>query len=302
MSPAIVGLFVVLGIVAITFCAAWAVELRRRGDWGWPPLFHQVVGFVANFFDALGVGSFATTTSIYRLKGAVADEKIPGTLNVGHCIPTFAQAFIFTTVIEVDPKTLITLIIASVAGSWLGAGVVTSLSRRSVQLGMGVALLAAAGLILARLLVWLPGGGDALGLTGTSFLIGLAGSFLFGALMTIGIGAYAPIMIMVALLGMNPKAAFPIMMNACAFLMPVCGYRFIRSGAYDARAAMGLALGGVPGVLIAAYLVKELPLDAVRWLVVIVVIYTAATLLQSALASREQAAAKDGAVEDNPKA
>ena len=122
--------------------------------------------------------------------------------------------------------------------------------------------------------------------TGGRYAAALAGNFVFGALMTIGIGAYAPIMIMVALLGMNPKAAFPIMMGSCAFLMPVCGYRFIRSGAYDARAALGLTLGGVPGVLIAAYVVKELPLDAVRWLVVVVVIYTAIMLLRAAQRER----------------
>jgi uncharacterized membrane protein YfcA len=285
MSIAIACLFLALGVVAATFIAAWARELIRRREWKWPGAFHLAVGFATDFLDALGIGSFATTTTLYRLKGAVADEKIPGTLNVGHCIPTFAQAFIFTTVIEVDPKTLVTLIVASVLGGWLGAGVVTRLSRRGVQAGMGVALLAAAAFILAKLLDWAPGGGEALGLRGLPYVIALAGNFLFGALMTIGIGAYAPIMIMVALLGMNPKAAFPIMMGSCAFLMPVCGYRFIRRGAYDARAALGLAIGGVPGVLIAAYVVKELPLEVVRWLVLVVVVYAAVTLLLAASSS-----------------
>jgi uncharacterized membrane protein YfcA len=282
MSVAILCLFVTLGVVAVTFTAAWAMELSLDREWAWPGAFHLVVGFITDFLDALGIGSYATTTTIYRLKGAVADEKIPGTMNVGHCIPTFAQAFIYTTVLDVDPKTLVTLIAASVFGGWLGAGVVTRFSRRGVQAGMGVALLAAAGLILAKLLDWLPGGGDALGLEGPLYVVALTGNFLFGALMTIGIGAYAPIMIMVALLGMNPKTAFPIMMGSCAFLMPVCGYRFIRRDAYDARAALGLAIGGVPGVLVAAYLVKELPLEVVRWLVLVVVLYAATTLLLAA--------------------
>ena len=285
MSPEIVALFVALGIVAVGFSVVWARELHRRGDWTWPGLYLLFVGFLTDFLDALGVGSFATTTTLYRLAGAVDDKKIPGTLNVGHCLPTVAQALIFTTVIEVDPRTLIPLIAASVVGAWLGAGVVTKLSRRGVQLGMGIALLVAAGFVLARLLEWLPGGDDtagALGLDGGQLAIALAGNIVFGALMTIGIGAYAPIMIMVALLGMNAKAAFPIMMGSCAFLMPACGYRFIKSGAYDPRAALGLTIGGIPGVLIAAYLVKELPLDVVRWLVVAVVVYTAVMLLRAA--------------------
>src|SRR4051812_40984114 len=204
MSAAIAWLFVALGLVAAAYVTAWAVELTRRHEWHWPGGFHLAVGFVTDFLDALGIGSYATTTTLYRLRRAVADEKIPGTLNVGHCIPTFAQAFIYTTVIEVEPRTLVTLIAAAVAGGWLGAGAVTRLSRQAVQAGMGVALLAAGGLILARLLEWLPGGGDAVGLEGPQYVAALAGNFAFGALMTIGIGAYAPIMIMVALLGMNP--------------------------------------------------------------------------------------------------
>jgi uncharacterized membrane protein YfcA len=103
--------------------------------------------------------------------------------------------------------------------------------------------------------------------------------------MTIGVGAYAPIMIMVSLLGMNPKAAFPIMMGSCAFLMPVAGARFIQQQRYSAPAAMGLTLGGVPGVLIAAYVVHELPLDFMRWLVVGVVVFTGCSMLAASLGS-----------------
>src|SRR4051812_38165366 len=173
MSAAIAWLFVALGLVAAAYVTAWAVELTRRHEWHWPGGFHLVVGFVTDFLDALGIGSFATTTTLYRLKGAVADEKIPGTLNVGHCIPTFAQAFIYTTIIEIDPTTLVTLIVASVLGGWLGAGIVTRLSRRGVQAGMGVALLAAAVLLLAKLYGWMPEGGKAVGLEGNRYIIAL---------------------------------------------------------------------------------------------------------------------------------
>ena len=98
--------------------------------------------------------------------------------------------------------------------------------------------------------------------------IAIAGNFLLGALMTLGIGLYAPCMILVSLLGMNPTAAFPIMMGSCAFLMPVGSLRFIRERGYSLRNALGLAIGGLPGVLVAAYIVKSLNLDIVRWLVI----------------------------------
>ena len=203
---------------------------------------------------------------------------IPGTLNVGHTIPTIAQAFIYTRLVPVDSTTLVLMIAAAVTGSWLGAGVVVRWPRRTLQIAMGLAMLGAASVMLMQQLQLIPGGGDALALTGARLLVGLAGNFVLGMLMMIGIGLYAPCMILIYLLGMAPLAAFPIMMGSCAFLMPVASIRFLKAGRYDRAAAIGLAVGGIPGVLLAAFLVKSLPLDAVRVLVVLVIGYTASTL------------------------
>ncbi|UHQ23357.1 sulfite exporter TauE/SafE family protein [Lysobacter sp. 5GHs7-4] len=265
----------------------WAIERARRAEAAAdgarrPDARDLATGFVANFFDTLGIGSFATTTAIFKLRGRVADERIPGSLNVGHALPTVAQALIFIAVVQVDLTTLLSMIAAAVAGAWLGVRVVARLPRRAIQIGMGVALLIAAGLFLAANLNWLPGGGDAVGLAGARLAFAVVVSLLLGALMMLGIGLYAPCLILVSLLGMNPIAAFPIMMGACAFLMPVGGGAFVRSGRYDLRAALGLTLGGIPGVLIAAFVVKSLPLEWLRWLVVIVVLYAAAQMLMSA--------------------
>lgn len=251
-------------------------------DARFPTPFQIGLGAATNFLDALGIGSFATTTAVFRLTRMVPDRIIPGTLNAGHTLPTIAQAFIFTAVIPVDILTLFSMIAASVLGAWLGAGVVARWSRRKVQIGMGAALLAAATLMFMTQLQLFPGGGEALGVRGVKFAIAIGGNFALGALMTLGIGLYAPCMILVSLLGMNPRAAFPIMMGSCAFLMPVGSLRFIRERSYSLRAALGLAIGGIPGVLVAAYIVKELPLQYVRWLVIVVVVYTAITLLLSA--------------------
>ena len=181
------------------------------------------------------------------------------------------QAFIYISIVQVEMKTLVLLILASIAGSWLGAGVVARWPRRKIQLGMGGALLAAALLFVLKNLDAMRGnpmipGGTALGLGGALLAIGLVGNFTLGALMTLGIGLYAPCLIMISLLGMNPTAAFPIMMGSCAFLMPVASLRFIKAEAFSIRPALGLALGGIPAVLIAAFIVKSLPLVAVRWL------------------------------------
>jgi uncharacterized membrane protein YfcA len=281
------ALLVPLGILAAGFGAFWSRELRVRTDAPRrPSLAECTIGFVTDFLDTLGIGSFATTTALFRLRNLVPDRLLPGTLNAGHALPTVAQALIYIAIIEVDPLTLGLLVCASVLGAYLGAARVAHWPLRPVQVGMGLSLLAAGLLLLMRLLEWLPPGGDATGLRGWLLVAGIAGNVLLGALMTIGVGLYAPCMIMVALLGMNPRAAFPIMMGSCAFLMPVASLRFVRARSYSPAAALGLTIGGIPGVLIAAYVVRELPLDALRWLVLMIAIYTASSLLRAAAQSR----------------
>ncbi|MFY9718576.1 MAG: sulfite exporter TauE/SafE family protein [Candidatus Cybelea sp.] len=277
-------LYVGLAVVALVFIVALVRACPRHRPF-WPTPLQAAIGFVTDFFDTLGIGSFAVTTTLFKLFKVVPDEKIPGTLNAGHALPTVVEALIYIVIVAVSPKTLILLILAAIAGSWLGAGFVARLPRRYVQIGMGVALLVAALLFFTTNLKGSQFGltGNALALEGTRLWIGVAINFCLGALMTIGIGLYAPCMIMVSLLGMSPIAAFPIMMGSCAFLMPIASLRFLRFDAISMRALMGLTLGGIPGVLVAAYIVKSLPLVAVRWLVILVVLYAAIAMLRSAL-------------------
>ena len=270
-------LFIGLGAVLVLY----AVTVGR-GGFVTPTWFQAVIGFVTAFLDTLGIGSFATTTSVYKLRNMVPVKLIPGTLNVGHTLPTITQAFIYTKIVPVESRTLVLMIIAAVVGSLVGVGVVVRWPRRKIQIGMGLALIGAAGLMLMTQLNRLPVGGDALGLSGVRLAVGLAGNFILGVLMMLGIGLYAPCMILVYLLGMRPTAAFPIMMGSCAFLMPIASMRFVRTHTYHIQAAWGLALGSVPAVLIAAFVITSLPLAYVRWLVVFVVIYTAINMLATA--------------------
>lgn len=295
-------LLAALGLTSVLFAAVWGAAIRQTlaepdpsapDGRALPDAWELLVGLVTDFFDTLGIGSFATTTALYRLGAALApsqrwirhrmdDALIPGTLNVGHTIPTFLQAFIYTQLIEVDATTLVLMIAAAVAGAFLGAGWVANLDRRRVQLGMGIALLVAALVTLLRALHVIPGG-DAIELRGALLAAGLVGNFALGALMTIGVGLYGPCLLLVSLLGMNPTAAFPIMMGSCAFLMPVANVQFIRHRRYALPAALGLTLAGTPAVWVAAKWVESMDLDTVQWLVVVVVVYTGATMLRAGL-------------------
>jgi len=280
------ALFAAMAVISVAFVAFWLTAIlsgKQRTAPGWLDLG---VGFVTNVFDTLGIGSFATTSAFFKLWSMVADEEIPGTLVVGHTPPSLLQAFIFIAVVQVDLATLVLMIASSAAGAWLGAGIVSRLPRRSIRIAMGSALLAAAGLMTMTQLRLLPGGGESLGLSGPSLALAVVGNLVFGALMTLGIGLYAPCMILVSLLGMNPRAAFPIMTGSCAVLMSVGSVPFVRNERYNLKAALGLTAGGIPGVLLAAFVVKSLPLNAVKWLVVAVVIYTASMMLRSAMVER----------------
>ena len=278
-------LLLLAALVTLTavFLIIWLVAVRRTHprDAVAPPARQLGIGFVTNFWDTFGIGSFATTTAAFKFWKIVRDEQIPGTLNVGHTVPTVIQALVFIAAIHVEALTLTLMIAAACTGAWFGAGIVSRLARRRVQIGMGIALLGAAAIVLAQLLTLVPGG-EAVGLTGTKLAIAVATNLVLGALMTLGVGLYAPCMVLVSVLGMNPAVAFPIMMGSCAFLMPVAGLRFIRRRAYDVRAALGLTVGGPAAVLIAIWLLTSLPTTLVRGLVFVVIVYNSITMLRSA--------------------
>lgn len=244
-----------------------------------------IIGFITDFLDAIGVGSFATTTAILKLNAKlnVSGKLLPGTLNVAHTLPMIAQAFMSLTVISIDVFTLISMIVATIVGSYVGAGIMSKLPEKKVQLTMGIALIFVAFLLVLGQLNLMPSGGDAIGLTGIKLAIGVAGNFILGILMTAGIGLYAPCMAMVALLGMNPMAAFPIMAGSSAFACPIASAKFIKEGAYEREISMGITIGGVIGSVLALLFVTNLPVYWLKWLVVFVVCYTSFTMLSSAL-------------------
>jgi uncharacterized membrane protein YfcA len=291
----ITTLFILLGLFALYYVAVLSratIRARQAGEATTPNLLGIGTGVVTDFLDTLGIGSFATTTTIFRATRQVPDERLPGTLNVGHTLPTIMEAVAFLALFRtaIDPATLVEMIVAAIAGAWIGARVFGRWPRRKIQIGMGIALLVAVAIMLFRMSYGDPSGGDVLRLSGTLLVLGVVGNFILGMLMTIGTGLYAPCMILVSLLGMSPAAAFPIMMGSCAFLMPVASGNFLKERSVDIKASLGLLIGGIPGVLVAAYIVKSIPLLYLKWLVIAVVIYTAVSMLLAA--RREQSASQ----------
>lgn len=277
-------LLISLGTIA-TLYLVYLLRIASQRSQSRPSAEAVLLGAVTNFFDTLGIGSFAPTTAWLKLRKLIPDSYIPATLNTGHALPTVCQALIFIKLVEVDPILMLSCIVAAVIGATLGVPMVQRLSVRNVQAVVGVAMLIAALLYAMTNANLIPSGGNALTLGGWLFAIAVVVHLLLGALMSFGIGLYAPSLILLSLMGLNPAAAFPIMMGACAFLMPISAVSFVRTKRIDLRIVLGLALGGIPAVLLAAYVVKSLPLNMLRWGVVVVVLYAAVVLLRAAFSA-----------------
>ncbi|HHQ4887288.1 TPA: TSUP family transporter [Aeromonas veronii] len=279
--------FIAGGLVFIFMLVQACWRKKQSGSFEATPFWPvALIGGVANFLDTLGVGSFAVKTACYKQFKLIDDRVLPGTLN-GQCVlPTVTQSLIFVGAVAVEPLTLISMMMAAAAGAAWGARHVASFDRQTIRLVMAISLLVVAGLIFAGLLGLFPVGGDAMGLSGYKLAIALLGNFIFGVLMNVGIGLFAPCMTLVYLLGMNPLAAFPIMMGSTAVLSVFSAGTFIRKGAFDAKAVLAVAIFGPIGVVLAAMLVKSMDMEMLKWLVAFIVIYTSWTMYASWRAAR----------------
>ncbi len=272
-----------LGLLSTLFVWHWWRSLSgNREERLRPTPLQLLIGFVVSFFDTLGIGSLATTTTLFKALRMVPDERLPGTMIVGLTLTVAAQAFIFIAKVDIDPMLLLLMISTALLGGWLGAGVVSRLPRRPIQVGMAMALLVAALFMTVSQLGRMPEGGTALTLGGGALWLALGVNLALGALIMLGIGNYGPTFVLLAALGMDPRAAFPIMMGSGAFAALIGSIAFVKRQRQVNQPALGLALGGIPGVVVAALVVTSLPITTLRWLVIVVVAYAAASMLKDA--------------------
>ena len=243
-----------------------------------------IIGALANFFDTLGIGSYATSTTAFKFTKTCPDDLIPGTLNVAYAIPVVTEAVVFIQKVTVDPLTLVLMIGAAVLGAVIGASVVSKWDLKKVRIALGCALIALAIVMICKLTGIGPFGivGTASGLTGAKLVIGVLINFVLGALMIVGLGLYAPCMALCLLLGLSADIAFPIMMGSCAFLMPSAGIKFVKEGKYNRATSLVLTISGVIGVLVACFIITSLPLTVLTWIVTAVMIMCAIIFFKDA--------------------
>ena len=243
-----------------------------------------LLGAITNFFDTLGIGSFAPTMAWLKFRKLVPDRLIPCTMLVGHTPPAMAQGFIFLILLGVfvDPVLLVGCVIALLMGGLLGAPLVARSRVWIVQLVVAIGLFVAAAFYAMSNLDMMPGGGTATSLPAMLMIIAIIGNFIFGILLNYGIGNYAPTLAMFSLMGMDPRLCFPIMAAGAGLAGAAASVRHINMGEIDLRVATGLTIGGIPLVFVAAFIVKEMPIEMLRWLVFVVVLYAGAVMLRAA--------------------
>ena len=273
-----------LAILFFTFFLARAAVAARAA----PKLEAIALGAVVSFFDTLGIGSFAPTTAWLKFRRMVPDRLIPPTMLVGLTPPAMAESVIFLILlgVQVDPVLLFGCAMAVLLGGLVGAPLVAQCRVWIVQTVVAVGLVLAAIAYAMTNLHMFPGGGTAASLPLTLTIIAIAANFGFGLLLNFGVGNYAPTLVTLSLMGMNPRLIFPIMAAGAAVTGAGACVRHIQMGKIDLRVVVGLGLGGIPAVLVAAFVVKTMPLELLRWLVIVVVLYAAAVMGRAAMLGR----------------
>jgi len=272
----------ILAALAFSFVLIRAAIAERAV----PTIESMVLGAVVSFFDTLGIGSFAPTTAWLKFRKLVPDRLIPPTMLVGLTWSVFAESIIFLKLITVDPVLLIGCAIAVLVGGLVGAPLVAHSRTWVVQLVVGIALVIAAMAYTMMNRNWMPAGGTALSLPLALTIVAIIANFIIGILLNFGVGNYAPTLVILSLMGMNPRAIFPIMAAGAAVMGAGACIRHIQMGKMDLKVVLGLGIGGVPGVLAAAFIVWKIPIDLLRWLIVVVVLYTAVVMFRAAMVGR----------------
>jgi uncharacterized membrane protein YfcA len=288
----LVALLIPLALATLVYAVmvARAAMAARAG----PNPEAVALGAVTNFFDTLGIGSFAPTMAWFKFRKLVPDRLIPCTMLVGHTLPVLAQAAIFLVLLGVliDPVLLVGCIIALTMGGLIGVPLVTRAKTWVVQLVVGIALVVAASLYGLANLGLMPGGGAATSLPPALIITAIVANFVMGILLNFGVGNYAPTLVLLSLMGLDPRLCFPIMAAGAAFTAVGASARHIATGQLDLRIVVGMALGGIPAVLAAAFLVKSMSVETLRWLVCVVVLYAAVVMLKAAVAGWRESKAR----------
>lgn len=272
---------VVNGFFAVAFIRDVLQHQQETKAENGNPVVMAISQFLIYFLSTFGISDFAIGASLYPKMKWVSDKNLPGTLNTACVIPVAAMALAYISTINVALATLLVPIVAQVVGAYVSPNYVVKLPAQKIKILVIIGLFVAALIILAGKLSLMPAGGSETALSVPKLIILGVLSFIYGAFNNMGIGSYSLTMATVYALGLSPSVAFPIMMGACTFSVPVGSMQFIKLKSYSRKITLFSAVFGVIGVLVAAFVVKSLDVSLLQWLALAVILYSAVSMLMS---------------------
>jgi len=284
----LIALLIPLSLAILVYASVLAREAIARRAVPTPEAL--ALGAVVNFFDTFGIGSFAQTTAWLKFRKLVPDRLIPPTMIAGLTPPAMVESIVFLWLlgVHVDPVLLFGGAIATGLGGIVGAPLVVRARAWIVQMTVAMGLLLAGIAFVLGILQLMPVGGTASGLPPVQTGIAIALSFALGLLANFGVGNYAPTLAILSLMGMDPHYCFPIMASGASLMGAGSSMKFVKVPDLDLRIVVGLALGGIPAVLVAALIVKQMDVDVLRYVITVVVFYTAIVMARAALKSHRE--------------
>ena len=279
-------LLAILVPIALAMAAYVAILLRAVAKRkAWPKMEAVALGAVVNFFDTFGIGSFAQTTAWLKFRKLVPDRLIPPTMIAGLTPPAMVESIIFLILlgVKVDPTLLFGGAIATGVGGIVGAPLVVRAKAWIVQMTVAIGLVLAGIAFLLAIAGAMPVGGTASSLPLGLTIVAIVLSFVLGLLANFGVGNYAPTLAILSLMGMDPHYCFPIMASGASLMGAGSSMKFVKVPDMDLGIVIGLTLGGIPAVLVAALIVKQMDVDVLRYVITLVVFYTAIVMGRAAI-------------------
>ncbi len=266
---------VYLGLIGFVVFKHRSDVKKEKGN-----VFYLAVAEVVTWFLAtFGVSDTALNMLFFRVKNTVDIKSLPSTIIVGATVPLCFMSYTYIGTTKVDSVTLFALVISQAIGSFCGAKIITRLDVDKMKFLMSIALFSSASLIFAKRFLFGIDGGNMIGLPMVPLIISIIVVFLLGALNMFGLGPTTPTIALLLLFGMNASAVYPIVMTANAIGCIVACISFIRAGNYHKKVSLITSIMGVVGVFLAVKLVKNMNLDVLQILMILILIYNAVTLM-----------------------
>ncbi|MCX5773423.1 MAG: hypothetical protein NTX05_02305 [Fusobacteria bacterium] len=279
--------------IIILSILSYFLMIKRARAFDYVMSFHKkvifaVIGIIALFLDTIGVGSFAASMAMVKGTRTVKDEDIPAYLNLMQVLPNGLEAVLFLSVIHIEPVTFFALVISSIIGGFISAKISSKLPVQKIRGAMLAGLVLVAGLLILTQLHIMSNGGSVAGLFGIKLVIAIICFIFISFLLSVGVGNYAAMQVVLFLLGMTPLAVFPIMTTSAALQEVAIALSFLSKKQLPIKEALTAGIFGCIGVVAAFLLLKDFTPVGLHWLLFVVILFNIYMIFRSFMKDRRK--------------